>query len=35
MRLVFLDEDKWQKLLAFLQTEERVNIVKQGKVVLL
>jgi hypothetical protein len=26
MRLVFLDEDKWQKLLAFLQTEERVTV---------
>ncbi|MGY2726482.1 hypothetical protein ACVW0B_002683, partial [Thermostichus sp. MS-CIW-23] len=26
MKLVFLDENKWQKILAFLQTEERVNI---------
>ncbi|MGY2982345.1 hypothetical protein ACVWZF_002560, partial [Thermostichus sp. OS-CIW-30] len=25
MKLVFLDENKWQKILAFLQTEERVN----------
>jgi len=31
MRLVFLDENKWQKIWAFfLQTEERVNIGKQA-----
>ena len=26
MSLVVLDENKWQKILAFLQTEDRVNI---------
>jgi Transposase and inactivated derivatives len=30
MKLVFLDENKWQKILAFLQTEERVNIGKEA-----
>ena len=30
MKLVFLDENKWQKILAFLQTEERVNIAKEA-----
>jgi len=30
MRLVFLDENKWQKILAFLQTEKRVNIGKEA-----
>lgn len=30
MKLVFLDENKWQKILAFLRTEERVNIGKEA-----
>jgi hypothetical protein len=30
MSVVVLDENKWQKILAFLQTEDRVNIGKQA-----
>ncbi len=30
MSVVVLDENKWQKILAFLQTEDRVNIGKEA-----
>jgi len=30
MSVVVLDENRWQKILAFLQTEDRVNIGKEA-----
>ncbi|APB34472.1 ISSoc13, transposase orfA [Gloeomargarita lithophora Alchichica-D10] len=30
MSFVFLDENRWQKILGFLQTEDRVNIGKEA-----